>query len=128
VLRDLGFEAAVKALADRLALHDSLQVELDIGVGETLAERAQVGLYQLIREALAQAVGRNPTRLSIVIADAEDGSVTLTVTDDGHLERRRGTAEAFEERARPLSGQVQFSPSETGTAVTVALPAYTVRK
>jgi signal transduction histidine kinase len=128
VLRDLGFEAAVKALADRLSLHESLQVDLDVAAGEALAERAQVGLYQLIREALAQAVGRNPTRLSIGIADLDDRGVRLTVVDDGHLERRRGTAEAFEERARPLSGQVQIDPSETGTTVKVLLPAYTVRR
>ncbi len=127
VLRDLGFAAAVRALADRLALHESLQVELDIAAGEALAERAQVALYQLIREGLAQAVGRSPTTLSIGIAELEDGGVRLTMTDDGQLERRRGTAEAFEERAYPLSGQVQFEPSEKGTTVTVHLPEYTVR-
>ena len=128
VLRDLGFDAAVRALADRLALHESLQVELDIVAGAALAERAHVALYQLIREALAQAVGRNPTRISIRIADLDDGGVRLTMIDDGHLERRRGSAEAFEERARPLSGKVHFEPSETGTTVDVLLPAYTVRR
>jgi two-component system NarL family sensor kinase len=127
VLRDLGFGPAVRALVDRLALHESLEINLHVAAGEELAERAQVALYQLIREALAQAIGRNPTRLSIGIASLEDGGVRLTVADDGHLERRRGTAEAFEERARPLSGRVNVDPTEQGTTVTVELPAYTVR-
>jgi signal transduction histidine kinase len=127
VLRDLGFVAAVRALADRLGVHDALRLEVDVAVGETLAERAQVALYQLIREALAQAVGRSPTRLTVRLTELEDGSVQLAVSDDGHIERRRGTAEAFEERARPLSGRVQIEPSECGTTVTVVLPAYTTR-
>jgi signal transduction histidine kinase len=127
VLRDLGFGAAVRALADRLALDDAVQVQVDVAAGEALAERAQVTLYQLIREALAQAVGRHPTKLSVIVTDLEDGSVNLVVADNGRLERRRGTAEAFEERAHPLSGRVQLDRTEHGTTVTVSLPSYTTR-
>jgi two-component system NarL family sensor kinase len=127
VLRDLGFGPAVRALADRLALDESLRVEVDVAAGEELAERAQVALYQLIREALAQAIGRNPSKLSVTVADLEDGGAQLTVADDGHLERRRATAEAFEERARPLSGRVHVDRGEGGTTVTVALPGYAIR-
>jgi signal transduction histidine kinase len=125
VLRDLGFVAAVRALADRLAVDDALDVEVDVAVGEELAERAQVALYQLIREALSQAVGRGPTTVTVRLAKLEDGGLQLTVVDDGRTERRRGSAEAFEERARPLSGRVEIEPSDRGTTVTVLLPAYT---
>jgi signal transduction histidine kinase len=125
VLRDLGFVAAVRALADRLAVDDALDVEVDVAVGEELAERAQVALYQLIREALSQAVGRSPTTVTVRLAKLEDGGLQLTVADDGRIERRRGSAEAFEERARPLSGRVEIEPSDRGTTVTVLLPAYT---
>ncbi len=127
VLRDLGFSAAVRALADRLALHESLHVELDVSAGEELAERAQVALYQLIREGLAQAVGRNPSTLTLTVVELEDGGVELTIADDGLLERRRGSVEAFEERAGPLSGRVRVDRSETGTTVAVRLPGYAVR-
>jgi signal transduction histidine kinase len=125
VLRDLGFAAAVRALADRLAVDDALDVEVDVAVGEELAERAQVALYQLIREALSQSFGRGPTRVTVRLAKLEDGGLQLTVADDGRIERRRGSAEAFEERARPLSGRVEIEPSDRGTTVTVLLPAYT---
>jgi two-component system, NarL family, sensor kinase len=127
VLRDLGFGPAVRALADRLALHEALEVDVDVEAGHALAERAQVALYQLIREALAQAVSRSPRRVSVAVADLEDGGVRLTVADDGHLERRRGSEEAFEERARPISGRVEVERGEAGTTVTVVLPAYTAR-
>ena len=127
VLRDEGFGAAVKALADRLALDESVEVDVDVAAGEALAERAQVALYQLIREALGQAAGRKPGAVAVTVADLPDGGATLTVADDGRLERRRSGVETFQERVQPLSGSVQIDRTETGTAVVVSLPKYAVR-
>jgi signal transduction histidine kinase len=127
VLRDQGFVPAVRALADRLGIDESVKVDVDVAAGEELVERARVALYQLIREALGQAVGRRPTTVSVTLTDLPDGGAELRVGDDGHLERRRGSAEAFEERARPLSGHVEVERTETGTTVSVLLPAYAIR-
>ncbi len=127
VLRDEGFGAAVQALADRLALDESVEVEVDVSAGEALAERAQVALYQLIREALSQAAGRKPGAVAVTVAGLPDGGATLTVADDGRLERRRSGVEAFQERVQPLSGSVRIDRTETGTAVVVSLPDYAVR-
>jgi two-component system, NarL family, sensor kinase len=125
-LRDQGFEPAVRELADRAARHRDVDVELDVLAGQNLAERAQVTFYQLIRVALDQATGRKPTRISVAVTDTADGGAQLTVTDDGHLERR-DTAEAFEERARALSGKVTVDRSDGGTTVAVVLPEYVAR-
>jgi two-component system, NarL family, sensor histidine kinase UhpB len=127
VLRDQGFVPAVRALADQLGIAESIKVEVDVAPGEDFAERAQVALYQLIREALGQAVGRQPTTVSVRLVEVGDGDAELTVIDDGHRERRRDSAEAFEERVRPLSGKVDFDRSDAGTSVTVALPGYAIR-
>jgi signal transduction histidine kinase len=127
VLRDQGFVPAVRALADRLGIDESVKVDVDVAAGEELVERARVALYQLIREALGQAVGRRPTTVSVTLADLPDAGAELRVVDDGHLERRRDSAEAFEERARPLSGRVEVERTETGTTVSVLLPAYAIR-
>ena len=127
ILRDQGFGHAVRALAQRLGLDQALQVDVDVAAGEALAEQAKVALYQLIREALGQAVGRRPSRISITVADAKGGGTTMTVSDDGHFERRRDSVEAFEERARPISGRVQVDRREGGTTVIVSLPEYAVR-
>jgi signal transduction histidine kinase len=122
ILRDQGFGHAVRALAQRLGLDQALQVDVDVAAGEALAEQTKVALYQLIREALGQAVGRRPSRISITVADAKGGGTTMTVSDDGHFERRRDSVEAFEERARPISGRVHVDRSEDGTTVIVSLP------
>ncbi len=126
-LRDQGFEPAVRDLAERIGLDREVQVDLDVDAGESLAERAQVTFYQLVREALAQAAGRHPSRIRVAVAETDDGGAALTVTDDGRPERRRSGAEAFEERARPLSGRVAVDRTDSGTTVTVELPGYAAR-
>jgi signal transduction histidine kinase len=126
-LRDQGFEPAVRDLADRLGLDREVRVDVDVVAGDALAERAQVTFYQVIREALSQAAGRRPSRISVSVVDTEGGGAQLTVADDGHLERRRERVEAIEERIRPLSGRVTVDRSDDGTTVTVALPGYAIR-
>src|SRR5207248_9248702 len=103
VLRDQGFGPAVRAFADQIGLAHELQVDLDVDPAERLAENAQVGLYQIIREAVNLAIRRGPpTRISIRVAEARDGTVEAVIADDGTGERRRASFDAVEERARTL--------------------------
>ena len=126
-LRDQGLEPAVRHLAEQLGLDQAVQVDIDVAAAETLAERARVTFYQVIRTALNQAAGRRPKRISIAILDTSEDGAELTVADDGHLERRRESVEAIEERIRALSGRVTVDRSDSGTTVTVALPGYAIR-
>jgi signal transduction histidine kinase len=131
VLRDQGFAPAVQALADQVETSHRVRVELDIAAGEALADRAQVVLYQIIREALDAAIRRGPpTRIEVRIAQAQGGGVETVITDDGSGERRRRTFEALEERARALQGRIDVDggPDGAGTAVRVTLPPYTAQR
>jgi signal transduction histidine kinase len=131
VLRDQGFAPAVQALADQIELSHRVRVHLDIGAGDRLADRAQVVLYQIIRESLDSAIRRGPpTRISVKIAEANGGGIETVIMDDGLGERRRRTFEALEERARTLHGHVHVDtgPDRTGTAVRVTLPPYTAQR
>ena len=129
VLRDQGFTPAVRALADQLGLAAEIEIELDVDDAETLGQRAQVTIYQIIREALHQAIRRGPPeRISVRVGEAADGVETV-ISDDAPGERRRRTFEAIEERARPLGGQLSVEQGEDGgTAVRVVFPAYAVRR
>src|SRR5256714_1639768 len=126
VLRDQGFASAVRALADQVGLANQIQVEVDVAPAETLAENAQVGLYQIIREAVNQALRRGPpTRITIRVDQTEDGEIATEITDDGAGERRRRTFETLEERARTLNGRITIGGGQNGgTAVRVVLPPY----
>ena len=126
VLRDQGFGPAVDAFAEQVGLANEIQVDLDVDAADALTEQARVGLYQIIREAVNQAIRRGPPdRISIRVAEVEDGSVETVIADDGTGERRRATFDAIEERARTLSGRLHVEAGEDGgTAVRVVLPSY----
>jgi signal transduction histidine kinase len=126
VLRDQGFGPAVQAFSEQAGLANKIQVDLDIEAADGLSENARVGLYQIIREAVNQAIHRGPpTRISIRVTEAGDGSVEAVIADDGAGERRRATFDAIEERARTMSGRlvVEAGP-DGGTAVRVIVPSY----
>jgi signal transduction histidine kinase len=129
VLRDQGFGPAVRAFADQVGLAHELQIDLDVEPADRLAENAQVGLYQIIREAVNLAIRRGPpNRISIRIAEAADGTVEAVIADDGTGERRRASFDAIEERARTLSGTVDVDAGQDGgTAIRVLLPPYVAR-
>jgi two-component system, NarL family, sensor histidine kinase UhpB len=126
VLRDQGFAPAVQALADQVAQTHRVQIELDVAAGEALSEQAQAAIYQIIREAVDQAVRRGPpTRISVRVASVDGGGIETVVVDDSPGERRRRSFEAIDERARTLQGRVvvETSPDGEGTTVRVTLPA-----
>jgi two-component system, NarL family, sensor histidine kinase UhpB len=131
VLRDRGFGPALEALAEQVGISHRIQVDLDVGAGEALSERAQAALYQIIREAIDQAVRRGPpTRISVRVTSVDGGGVETLIVDDSPGERRRRSFDQIEERARTLQGRVavETSPDGDGTAVRVTLPPYTAQR
>jgi signal transduction histidine kinase len=124
VLRDRGFAAAVDALAEQVESSYRIAVSADVRAGDELGEKAQVALYQLIREAVNQAVRRRPDRIVINVLENGDG-FAAEVEDDGMGERRRGGIDELDERVRVLHGRVSVETSpEGGTTVRVLLPPY----
>jgi signal transduction histidine kinase len=126
VLRDQGFAPAVRALTDQIALAHHVQVELNVDAADRLEEKTQAALYQIVREALNQAVRRGPpSTLSVRMLEADDGTVETSIADDAPGERRRSSLEELEERARTLNGRLTVLQGETGgTTVRVTLPGY----
>jgi signal transduction histidine kinase len=130
ILRDQGFGPAVQAFADQIGLANEIQVDVDVDGADSLAENARVGLYQIIREAVNQALRRGPpNRISIRVAQADEQHVEAVIADDGTGERRRASYDEIEERARTLSGSVEVEPGQDGgTAVRVVLPSYVAHR
>jgi signal transduction histidine kinase len=125
VLRDAGFEAAVQALAEQVEQSHGITVGATVAAGERLSEKAQVALYQVIREAINQAVRRRPSQIGVTVEELADGDFATEVDDDGVDERRRASIEAIEERVRLLNGRMSIeSREEGGTAIRVVMPAY----
>jgi signal transduction histidine kinase len=126
VLRDQGFGPAVRALTDQIALAHQVRVALDVKAADRLAEKTQAALYQIIREALNQAVRRGPPgELSLTMTETDDGGVETVIVDDAPGERRRASLEELAERARTLNGELtSYQGDGGGTTVRVILPPY----
>jgi signal transduction histidine kinase len=126
VLRDQGFAPAVRALTDQIELAHNVRVEVDVEAAEQLADKTQAAIYQIIREALDQAVHRGPPQtLSVTMRQTPDGGVETAIADDAPGERRRRSLEELAERARTLNGVLTVDQGEeAGTTVRVVLPPY----
>jgi two-component system NarL family sensor kinase len=126
-LREQGFATAVRELTQRLAARRGVTIELDVDAGDRLGEGAQSGLYQIVREALDQAVRRGPpSRLQVRLLESSDG-VELTVHDDGGQERRQAVLDGLAERATELNGSFLATRDDPGTTIRVTLPPSAAR-
>jgi two-component system, NarL family, sensor kinase len=121
-LRDLGLAAAVGELAERLSVRRGVAFELDLAAGDELGDGAQSGLYQIVRDALDQAVRRGPpTTVTVTILPA-GGGVELRIVDNGGQERREAVLDSLAERVAELNGTFSSETAPTGTSITVRLP------
>ena len=108
------------ALAEQLGLEHKIQIDVDVEAGETLGEKAQAALYQIIREALHGSIRRGPpTRIAVRVSRTDDGGLETMIVDDAPGERRARTYEAIEERARTLNGTLRGRApgDDSGTTV-----------
>jgi signal transduction histidine kinase len=127
VLRDHGFTTAVNALAQDRGIELGIKIDLDVAVAESLPERTQAALYQIVREALEGAIRRGPPQnFSVTLHPDDPQTLALTIRDDAPGERRRRSIEVLEERARTLHAAVSLQHDDTGSTLRLVLPIYAV--
>jgi two-component system NarL family sensor kinase len=121
MLDEVGLAAAVRQLADRTVGRRGSSVTISIDDAE-LGEGARSSLFQVIREALDQAVRRGPpSAVSVTLERTASGGVELTVSDDGAPERRQAVIDGLAERAAELNGT--FEARRDGAVTTLRLVA-----
>jgi two-component system NarL family sensor kinase len=129
-LREQGFSAAVHLLLERVAGRRGIAAEVDIDADVALGESSRIGLYQIVRESLDQAIRRGPpTRVTIRAVAAPTGAVELEVSDNGSHERRQAVLDGLAERAESLNAvfTAERRPGE-GTTIRVVVPPSTVER
>jgi two-component system, NarL family, sensor kinase len=121
-LRDHGFTAAVDALAQTRGREHRIEVSLDVAMIDDLGERTQAALYQIVREALEEAIRRGPPSRFEVVASAEvPGTLRLVIRDDAPTERRKRALEVLSERARTLGANLTLDHDTDGTTMVLEL-------
>lgn len=126
-LRELGLAAAIGELAERHAVRRGVEFELDVAAGDELGDGAQSGLYQIVRDALDQAVRRGPPAKVTVSITHAAGGIELRIADDGGQERREAVLDALAGRAAELNGTFSSETAVDGTWIAVRLPPSAAR-
>jgi signal transduction histidine kinase len=128
ILDDLGLIPAVKWLAREVARTSDLHVEVaSTGVQENLVDEYRTCVYRVVQEALRNCRRHAAAHRAEVRIDQHDGTLHLTVTDDGggfepSEERGLGVL-GMEERVTHLGGTFRMRSSPgAGTVVDVLLP------
>jgi two-component system, NarL family, sensor kinase len=126
-LDEIGLAAAVRELAERVAGRRGASLEIAIA-DEGLGEGARSSLFQVIREALDQAVRRGPpTRVSVTLRRTPADGVELEVADDGAPERRQAVIDGLAERAAELNGSFEALRQGDVTTIRLVLPPSAAR-
>jgi nitrate/nitrite-specific signal transduction histidine kinase len=111
-------------LGRRVAARREIEIALDIAYANELGEHAQLGLYQIVREAIDQSVRRGVlTKIDVSVQPTLNGGATLTVSDDSPPERRSAVLETLAERAATLNGRFTSEAKwPRGSTIRVELP------
>ena len=121
-LRDHGFTAAVDALAQSRGREHRIEITLDVAPIDALGEQTQAALYQIVREALEEAIRRGPpSRFEVVATTDAPGTLRLVIRDDAPTERRRRALEVLGERARTLGANLTLDHDIGGTIMSLEL-------
>ncbi|HET6848814.1 MAG TPA: GAF domain-containing sensor histidine kinase [Gaiellales bacterium] len=135
-LRDLGFETALRAIADRFEADHRVTVRLDVADAERLSQDDQVVLFQIVREAMTNALKHAaPATIHVTVHGspeegleariADDGAGVVKEPDDGLP--HHGMA-SMHERAAILNGRLDVDAVPgTGTTVRVLVAAGRLR-
>jgi two-component system NarL family sensor kinase len=125
VLRDHGFASAVHALTQSRGLDHGVRMHLDVDAADTLGERTQAALYQIVREALDGALRRGAmSTFAVQVTSHSPDQVRVVIHDDAPGERRRRSIEVLEERARTLGASLAVAHGDGGTTMTLELHGY----
>ena len=123
ILSEAGLGPALEALARRSAV----PVELDLNLGPRLGDQLEAAGYYIASEAIANAAKHAQASVIEVCADARDGALTLSVSDDGvgGADPGRGSGIiGLKDRVEALGGAIMvLSPPGQGTTLHVQLPA-----
>jgi signal transduction histidine kinase len=123
ILSESGLGPALEALARRSVV----PVELDLNLRPRLDEHVEAAGYYIASEAITNVAKHAQASVIEVCADARDGTLTLSISDDGvgGADPSRGSGIiGLRDRAEALGGTISvLSPPGRGTTLHVRLPA-----
>jgi signal transduction histidine kinase len=133
-LHDLGLEAAIDWMAERMSSTHGIAIEtVKTGDFSDLEQDLKIMLYQMTRELLVNIVKHSGGRHVLVTVEWDDRTIGITVEDDGKgfdagdagstVPESGFGLFSIRERLKPFHGSLQIESRKVkGTTVTIRLP------
>ncbi len=131
-----GLASALRWYVEGYSRRSGINVQLDLPEnGHQVEKEVELTLFRIVQEALANIHRHSGGRHAEIRLQQVDGSLVLTVSDDGHGMDAQTLAKVqsegaplgvgiagMKERLRQLGGLLEVTSSGRGTTVTAALP------
>jgi signal transduction histidine kinase len=125
VLSNAGLGPALRVLCRRFAT----PVELRVNAERRLPKSVEVAVYYVVAEALTNAAKHAQASMVVVVADADDERVRLSVSDDGAggADPRGSGLIGLKDRVEALGGRLGITSGEgEGTTLVAQIPCVSV--
>ncbi len=133
-LDDLGLRPAIEALAEHHRIAEGLEIDVHLQLPDPaqheqrLVPDLEVTIYRLVQEALTNIVKHSKASQVDVTVSASDGKVVVRVVDNGEGFDTTKVGTGFglvgmRERVSLAGGELELTPSLSGTTVASVLPA-----
>ena len=122
ILDDFGLDAGLRWLVEKFGERTRIPVEYRSTFDGRLADETETHLFRIVQEALTNIARHSEAKKVSIYLRAENGSVKLTVSDDGHglaEDRRNGMGlSGMRARARSAGGELKLT-SKPAEGVTI---------
>ncbi len=135
MLDETGLVGALRWYIDGLVERGGIEIRLNIPEDfERQSRDVELVIFRIVQEALTNVHRHSGSKTAEIDLKREDDTIHLSVADHGHgmtpekLQeiRTKGSGVGFRgmrERVRQLKGKMQIQSDESGTRITVTLPA-----
>lgn len=130
VLQNLGFEASVESLCERVTNEAGLFVTCDIKYIKKLSKSKEMQLYRIIQEALNNTLKHGKANAAKVIVNSTENNLTLEIKDNGNGfnvdEQLKSSAsfglQSMLQRAKAIAAKINIESSNKGTTIFINIP------
>ncbi len=128
ILDDFGLEAGLRWLCDGFAARTGIDVHVESTHPGRLPDETETHLFRIAQEALTNIARHSGAKSAWISLDARDGSVTLSIRDDGRGLEMGGASGGMgmvgmRARARSMGGDVNVrSNPGAGVLIEVRVP------
>ena len=127
VLQNMGFEASIESLCERLTNEAGLFTTCDIEYDKKLSKSKELQLYRIIQEALNNTLKHGKANAAKVIVVSSESKLHVEIKDNGNgfnVTEQMNSSKSFGlqsilQRAKAIAAKINIESSDKGTKISL---------